>query len=298
MGPLGGAPQRDRRSFPFFRAPSRRSAPVPPAAPSVSLALPPGVIITSHTYGSDPRQTLDVFTDRSFRNAPIAVLIHGGGWITGSKERMHWYVSFFHDLGFVVITPNYRLATATGQHTFPTPVSDVACAVAWVKANASEYGADRSKVILMGSSAGAHIGALLAYHPKGNWRETCAIGESNLTVKGFIGGAGVYDFDLVPQERTEVRHFLGNSYGPGRWNAAEPINFVSPGDPPALIITGDRDAQVNAQNSFDFVNALKAKGIPVTLLVRPGVGHGAFSRFESDTELQSTMTSFIRSVVP
>jgi acetyl esterase/lipase len=53
----------------------------------------------------------------------------------------------------------------------------------------------------------------------------------------------------------------------------QPVNFVGPGAPPVLLITGDADDTVNPRNSRSLAQHLKAAGRPVTLRVLPEASH-------------------------
>src|SRR5215467_4420167 len=49
---------------------------------------PASVTIASDVaYGDDPLQKIDIYTPAKARNLPIAVFIHGGGFVTGDKKE-------------------------------------------------------------------------------------------------------------------------------------------------------------------------------------------------------------------
>ena len=250
-------------------------------------------------YGTDPLNTLDIFYDNNLHDAPIILDAHGGGWQFGDKAEplTPVFSTFFNDLGFVYVRPNYRLS-AQGN-TFPTQINDVACALAWVKHHAAQYGADQSNVIVMGGSAGAHITAMIAYDGEANWLNGCSTQGESLAVRGFMGESGVYDFDLIQGGALAfVQAFLGTLANTNRWSVAEPINFVSGGDPPALLIHGDQDLYVNFHQSINFAQALQAHNIPVTLNLRPGLRHAqGLSDFATNADLRAQVAAFVTSVV-
>src|SRR5207245_1043592 len=53
-----------------------------------------------------------------------------------------------------------------------------------------------------------------------------------------------------------------------------PINYITPDDPPTLIIHGDKDTLVPLQQSESFIDKLKAAGVEGKLVVKKGAGHG------------------------
>ena len=63
-------------------------------------------------YGPDPRHRLDVYMPRQPRNAPVVVMVHGGGWRFGDKSNPNvWQnkVAHWTRQGTIVVAVNYRL---------------------------------------------------------------------------------------------------------------------------------------------------------------------------------------------
>ena len=135
-------------------------------------------------YGDGPRRTLDVYHRRDRpAGAPILLHVHGGGFNSGNKAREARPLirHLTSRLGFVCVSANYRLqphVALAGQ------VADVRGAIAWVRAHAAEFGAEPSRLFVVGSSAGANLAI----------RAVCE-GETGIT--GLICRYGYYG-DLVP----------------------------------------------------------------------------------------------------
>jgi len=274
---------------------------------SAKSAKPQGVLDdVDIAYGSDPIQKLNVYYKPGLAKAPVVLFIHGGGWISGKKEDIMSFVDFFSGQGCIVVSPGYRLAS-NGKNEFPACVQDVACAVVWTKKNIAKYGGDEEKLIISGHSAGAHIAAMVAYNPEGDWLKGCPASDQDLKVAGFIGSSGPYDFDYVNPARGEPKILLGGRGAHGKWEYAEPINYVSKGDPPGLIITGENDGFLNVANpktgrkttnSDMMAGALAAVGVDHQLVVMPGWNHGAINEnLMGSSELQATMAAFIKKTV-
>ena len=118
--------------------------------------------------------TLDIYMPPpavSARPCPVIVYIHGGSWVTGSKEAfvipyMQAVLDSVLDEGYAVVSIGYLLAdTLSGEASFPRAIVDCKDAVRWVRAHASDYGLDATRIGLWGSSAGAHLSLLAAYTP-------------------------------------------------------------------------------------------------------------------------------------
>lgn len=56
-------------------------------------------------------QKLDVYSDKTKKNAPVVVIVHGGAWLLGSKEDMAHMATVISDNGFVCVCPEYALSS-------------------------------------------------------------------------------------------------------------------------------------------------------------------------------------------
>lgn len=114
-------------------------------------------------YGAHEKQKMDVYLPaQNIKDAPILVIVHGGGWRHGDKRNApiidnklkHWQKQ-----GYVVISLNYRLLP---DHPVSTQRDDVALALKKIQSMGAQWGGNPQKIFLMGHSAGAHLVALLS----------------------------------------------------------------------------------------------------------------------------------------
>lgn len=114
-------------------------------------------VIKNVRYGPGKEGLLDVYRPRGLTHGasnPAVLYVHGGGFRMLSKET-HWVMALqFVKRGYTVFSIDYRLAPT---HRFPAAMEDAAQAYAWVVAHAKHYGADATRLILAGESAGANI---------------------------------------------------------------------------------------------------------------------------------------------
>ena len=89
---------------------------------------------------------------------PCVVFVHGGGWKGGDKKSAKQNAAWLVDHGFAVASINYRL---TDIAKWPAQIDDCYEAVRWVRRQSKIYGIDPDRVGAFGTSAGAHLVALM-----------------------------------------------------------------------------------------------------------------------------------------
>jgi acetyl esterase/lipase len=126
-----------------------------------------GVSVTRDVpYAAHPRQRLDIFRPGSVRDADVVVFVHGGAFVRGDKrvtaEVYDNVLYWFARQGCVGFNIEYRLAP---ESQYPGGATDVALAIAWVRAHAREHGGSPARIFLVGHSAGATHAAAYACDP-------------------------------------------------------------------------------------------------------------------------------------
>jgi acetyl esterase/lipase len=230
------------------------------------------------------RQKLDLFLPKDGNNLPLIIRIHGGAWLGGSKEMVG--VQDLVRQGYAVARINYRLI----QHAiYPAQIEDCKAAVRFLRANAQKYNLDPNRFAVWGESAGGHLSALLGTTGDVNEFD---VGE-NLTVSSRV--QAVVDYfgptDLLQMEVHKLPNTMNHNSpdapeskligGPVQDNPekaakANPLTYITKDDPPFLIVHGDKDPLVPHHQSEILEVALKKAGVPVTLYIVKGGGHGGF----------------------
>lgn len=99
--------------------------------------------------------TMDVFTPASADGPlPTIVWIHGGAWISGSKENVDPYLRILAAEGYTTIAVNYTLGP---EGAYPTAVGQLNEALAYIDEHADELNVDASQIVMAGDSAGAQL---------------------------------------------------------------------------------------------------------------------------------------------
>lgn len=267
---------------------------LPPPAPARAEIRPSGpldisVLVATH-YRVAPNQPyliaggwtgrLDLYLPRRTGPTPmpVALLFHGGGWVSGSKDEIALDVVPYLAMGIAVANVDYRLAATA---TAPAAVEDARCALRWVMRHADQYGLDTRKVVTVGSSAGGHLALMAALAPDAAGFDDLCPGNEPMPVAAVINFFGVSDVDELLQPAT-LRDFavgwLGNA--PNRDDLARrlsPLTYVAKGNPAVFTVHGDADPIVPFEQSKRLHAALSAAGVPNRLYPVARGGHGQFT---------------------
>ena len=214
---------------------------------------------------------------------PAAILVHGGGFDGGSRERnMAPTFQPLADAGFAWFSIDYRMAP---EFRFPQAKEDIDTAIKWVKANAKTYKVDVSKIVLSGESAGGYLVNYAAAH------ETPAT-----KVAAVVDIYGPADYEKIARQRHDYPARFNmtsisahKAKGGGIWffevegydeasfaklKELSPINAVHKGMPPFLAIHGTRDDQVPYEQSPLLCDAIHKVGGVCDIITIEAGGHG------------------------
>lgn len=151
---------------------------------------------------------------------PAVILVHGGGWISGSKENQHVMAQHLAENGFVAMAVNYRLADVA---KYPAATADLNAAVTYLCS--SKYPLDTEKIAILGASAGAQLASL--------------VGMKNKHIKAIVNVDGIVSFvHPEAEEGTYAGYWLGGMKADNLevWEDASPLEFIAPSSPPILFI--------------------------------------------------------------
>ena len=217
---------------------------------------------------------------------PTIVWIHGGGWISGSKEHARGYFKLLAAQGYNVVSVQYQFAP---QAIYPSQLHQIDQALEFITQHAAEYQIDAQNLYLAGDSAGAnmvsHYAALLtnpAFAKQSDFHPYLQPSQ----LKGLILHCGIYDLEsfasTAPDEIKIVEWGVYNliqAYTGDRKNDAEflkrisPIQYITPSYPPVFISGATKDFLTDTQ-SLPFIKALKAQQVPVTEVFIPNLKLG------------------------
>ncbi|HEX2995212.1 MAG TPA: alpha/beta hydrolase [Anaerolineales bacterium] len=240
----------------------------------------------------DLPQTLDVYFPQAGGPWPAVVYIHGGGWRYGDKSEAAGMAAGMTAQGYLVASINYRLYP-TGK--FPDMIEDAKCAIRFLRHNAGAYNLDPGRIAAVGVSAGGHLAALLGTTDESAGWDVGEYLDQSSRVQAVVTMSAPLDLKReFPTADTTFREV-----GAGQdLAAASPITYVSAGDPPFLLIQGDRDELVPAEQGQLMYDRLTQANVPVQLVIVRNGRHSLTAPDGSATptlgEISQTMLDFLR----
>lgn len=246
---------------------------------------------------------IDAFTPsaKNKKGRPAVIIVHGGGWRSGSPVQHHPLAQQLAALGYVCFTPEYRLST---EALYPAAVHDVKAAMRWVRKNAKRYNVDTSKIAVAGFSAGGQLAALVgATNGTASFEGEGCESKVSSNVQAIIDLDGTLSF-VHPEsgEGDDSKKTSAATYWFGftkmeniaLWQEASPLTHVGKGTPPTLFINSGV-ARMHAGRN-DYLKILKGHGIHAEVKTFADAPHH-FPLFEPwFTPMIQCMDAFLKTV--
>lgn len=253
-----------------------------PAITRPDPALPVGIgMHEAVPYASVGGETLalDIYRPAQAADlAPAVLVVHGGGWVSGSRQMERPLAARLAASGFVAVTVSYRLGP-TGR--FPAALHDLKAAVRWLRVHAAAYGIDAGHIGAIGASAGGQLVALLGAS-NGDAALEGEVGERGASseVQAVVDIDGLVDFtapELVAQQVAAPggpTQFLGGSFAarPEVWRQASALCHVGPRSAPTLFLNSTA-ASLLLPGRPAMCDRLRGLGIDSSLVVVPDTPH-------------------------
>lgn len=258
---------------------------------------------TEIIYGRKDGMALTMFmlSPKEHANGKAIISVVSGNWVSSYSYANNFVNSakIYIDRGYTVFTVIHG---SQPRYAIPNEVADIKRAVRFIRYNANNYHVDGSHLGITGASSGGHLSlmvglsddkidsvskdpvdhvssrvqAVAVFFPPTdflNW------GQQQMNISNFqaalavAGVAGAFDFKvwndtlkLYQTAKSEMRLEIAKQISP--------IYFVTPDDPPVLIIHGDADKTVPLQQSESIIKKLKEANVPNNFIIKNGGGHG------------------------
>ena len=229
-----------------------------------------------YTAANEKRQSLDLYLPAE-KNPPVIVFIHGGGWNTGDKNLRAGGLDvygnigrFYASRGIATAVINYRLMPAV---TWRDQLEDAAQAVAWVHGHAPRYGADASRLFVMGHSAGAWIASNVALNQ--GLQEFAGLKPGDIDGLICASGAALDLLDEKTFETEDIRYYV-KRFGPRdqvTWAEASPATHIDDTDPRALVLVTTGEAKGLQRQALIFSDRLAGSGVKTGFVAVKGESH-------------------------
>jgi acetyl esterase/lipase len=206
----------------------------------------------------------DAYAPRHRTDGASVVLVHGGGFVVGSRRMlaMRHVASRLIGAGVGVFAIDYRMLFRGGG--LDEALEDVLAATDHWSARCDRYGLDPSKISLAGLSAGATLSFLAAARAEGRIRTlTCVF--------------GLYELDgLRGPLASWLPRLLLRTSDDRVWRARSPAHSAQP-SVPTLLLHGTADGLVEVSQARRLAARRRALGLPTRLVEQAGAPHAYFN---------------------
>ncbi|MUT65190.1 alpha/beta hydrolase [Paenibacillus sp. NEAU-GSW1] len=235
---------------------------------------------------------------------PVIIYMHSGALIFGTRNWLSGeQITYLTDAGFSIVNIDYRLAPET---KFEDIIEDMKDAIRWVRTEASQwYGFDTSRIALMGASAGGYLSllagtmddimpnAIISLYGYGDlFGEWYTEPSDHYCKSAIVGKEAAYrcvgEQALTNGDWSRFNYYLYCRQH-GKWleevsgmdlavartklSCYNPIDRMTAGFPPALLLHGDQDTDVPYEQSVLVFEKLKTLGVQTELIAIEGADH-------------------------
>ena len=195
----------------------------------------------------DKNQYFLFFQSPHKKEDKLIIYIHGGGWNSNTPKKHHFIGQKIALEGYDCIMPGYRKSP---KHHYEEIIDDIFQGYTQIQAFFKENGHSYSKIVIMGSSAGAHLSAILCFDEV--MKEKYKISKNEFS--GLISMAGPLNFSH-PQTLS-LNILLKSLFGTkdkNLWKQGEPINKIHKLNGfKVYLIQSQHDGLVGYEQSVDF----------------------------------------------
>jgi len=253
-------------------------------------------VIYGRKYGT--ALTMDVFAPKQNAKGMGVIFVVSGGFFSAHEGINPSFIQPFIDRGFTVFAVVHG---SQPRFTVPEIIQDMNLAVRFIRHHARDYGIDPDRLGVYGGSAGGHLSLMLgtaADTGAPNAKDpveressrvqavACFFPATDFLNFGKPGREMIHATDHQPPFRAAF-DYRELDKQTRLWvpitddhrlreitKQISPITYVTPDDPPTLIIHGDADTLVPLQQSELIVDKFKKTGVEAKLVVKKGAAHG------------------------
>ena len=240
------------------------------------------------------------------RPLPVVIWTAGSAWRADSGKNSAGAVAIqLNPAGYAVAGVSIR---SSSQVIFPGQLHDIKAAIRWLRSNAGKYNLDAARIGIMGDSSGgwttamaaltgdatemegtvgvtgvpSNVQAAVAFYPPTNFLTMDA-----WAVRKCSGGPDCHDHADSPESR-----LVGCPIQtcPDKVRAASPVEYITPADPPLMILHGDSDQLVPHNQGEQLYMALNKACKDAIFISLPKAPHGNWNGFLTSDSLREAAT--------
>ena len=251
----------------------------------------------------EPQRVLDIFLPEIVSQDTSLFFVHGGGWTGGSRNGYHKIMRAFNERGYICASTDYRLL-AEGVNIL-TQIEDVRHGyllfMQYLKDNNHPQ-----KVFTHGTSAGAHLAALLSFARPGD----CGENISSLPDMEWVVPMGTalqstpMRFepweDIFPVSWTAMQKIAGVPYEGNQklYEKIAPITHITRKTCPAFFMEAENEEMFPTEFVIESVDKMKSLGVRAEYKIYTKAEHGFFYDItrRQQKEAFSDILKFIKSL--
>lgn len=240
------------------------------------------IVYENLSYGTENRQVLDLaIPENASGDIGLVLFIHGGAWIAGDKDTYQDAVGHCaNDMEISGAALNYRYLSEDVD--LNDIIDDIDNALKTIKEKGNENGVNINKVMLTGTSAGAHLSMLYAYS------KTATAPITPAAVFSYCGPTDLYDDNFYFMnglgDTASICNLMSLACGQDftyetKADAKEslakvsPITYVDKNTVPTAICHGQKDSVVPYSNATAIVEKFEQFGVEYDFIIYPNSDH-------------------------
>ncbi len=256
-------------------------------------------VIYGRSYGT--ALTMDVFQPKQNSNHRGIILVVSGGWVSAKESIENPLFQLFLkpplERGYTIFCVVHG---AQPKYSIQEIIPMINRSVRFVRYHANDYDIDPDHLGILGGSAGGHLScmqgvnpippdpkspdpvdrisakvqAIVAFFPPTDFLNYGAPGvkQFGTGTLAFVGGA--FDFRQFDKATFKLERIMDPTKLDEIGRSISPIYFVTPDDPPTMILQGDKDPLVPLQQAQTFLAKMDEAKVPNKLILKPGGSHG------------------------
>lgn len=252
-----------------------------------------------YSLDGDPSQTMDIYYPDEAKPYKLIVLIHGGNSFGGDKrdKSLEPIIREMVEDGYAVASIDYR---SSDKAIWPAQLYDAKAAIRYLRENGLLYDLDTERIVVWGTSTGAHLALMLAATNENPDYEDLKMGNSMVSsaVQGVVSWFGLCDLIDYPEGNDAANEVIGFDIAEllirdslalvdGKMSApryeewlntlknASPIYMVTEAFPPTLLVHGADDVIIPCKQSILMYREInrRCKADRATLRIIKHAGH-------------------------